>query len=324
MLFSIVVPVYNAEKYLKNTIESVISQSFTDWQLILVNDGSTDNSLEICKEYRALDNRIITVSQENAGPSAARNNGIAHAVGDYIMFLDSDDEYLPGAFENVAKKILATGVDVAMSSARIVNVDTNEVIYRADYVLSDDINTIDELCAQISEKRVAPSPWRYAVKREIIQKNEIFFPEGIFLAEDCLWVNTMLGYAKTAAFNTAPFYNYKIHSGSITTTMKYSRLEDLMYVCDSLFALADSRKDVFRDMHLNYCCILCNTLLQHYSRQTRENKKNIKLWVTQNKAGFDKALKQQPAIKAASLILGNFGAMLLFAVIVKVKVSLIS
>lgn len=321
MLFSIIVPVYNSEKYLKNTIESVVNQSFTDWQLVLVNDGSHDKSLEICNGYRRTDDRIIVISQENTGPSAARNNGIAHAVGDYIMFLDSDDEYLPGAFKAVAKRISATGADVIMSSARVINVENNEVVQQADYILSDDVKTIDELCVQISRKRVGPSPWRYAIRREIIQNNKVFFPEGIFLAEDCLWVNGILGYAQTAAFNTSPFYSYNLHADSITATIKYSRLRDLMYVCERLFDLAEGREGAFRNMHLTYCCVLSNTLLQHYSEQTKENKMLIKQWINQNKTGFDEALKTIWPIKAAAAVLGNFNAMLLFAELVKLKLK---
>lgn len=91
--FSIIVPVYNVEKYLDECVQSIVNQDFSDWELILVDDGSTDSSPALCDGYSAIDSRIITVHQKNGGASSARNNGIDSAHGSYIMFLDSDDYY---------------------------------------------------------------------------------------------------------------------------------------------------------------------------------------------------------------------------------------
>jgi len=319
MLFSIIVPVYNAEKYLENTINSVLSQSFTDWQLILVNDGSLDASLEICERFAAADDRITVYNQKNAGPSAARNNGIAHAVGDYIMFLDSDDEYLPGALGAVAQVIAETSTDIVMSSSKVINCDNGIVIHEADYVLDLPVDNKEVFFTQIIGKRVAPGPCRYAVKREILHKNNILFPAGITIAEDCLWLNQLLEHIDSVAFNKKPFYQYNIHANSITTNISYSRLEDLMTVCQRLFELAEKSSGKLQDVHLNYCCILSNSLLQHYLRQPAENRKKIKKWVKMNNSNFSKALKMQPPIRLTAFIIGNFNSMLLFAWLVKVK-----
>ena len=91
MRFSIIVPVYNVEKYLKNAIESVLQQAYSNFELILVDDGSTDNCPEIIDEYASKDNRLISIHQKNSGLSAARNSGLRVARGEYIVFLDSDD-----------------------------------------------------------------------------------------------------------------------------------------------------------------------------------------------------------------------------------------
>lgn len=90
-MISIIVPVYNVEKYLDRCVQSILIQSFKRFELILVNDGSTDNSFEICQKYRKKDSRVILISQENKGLSAARNTGLNNAHGDYICFIDSDD-----------------------------------------------------------------------------------------------------------------------------------------------------------------------------------------------------------------------------------------
>src|SRR5690554_5199082 len=106
MKFSIVTPVYNAEKYLKNAIESIINQEFLDWELILINDGSKDNSEIICKEYQKSDSRIKYIYQENQGPLEARINGINYSVGDYIMFMDADDFYEKSALNVIHNNLV--------------------------------------------------------------------------------------------------------------------------------------------------------------------------------------------------------------------------
>lgn len=98
MIISVIIPVYNAERFVGKCIESVKAQSYTDWQLILVDDGSKDRSLEVCQHYADQDSRILVIHQENAGPGIARNMGIASAKGDYVVFIDSDDYIEPEYF----------------------------------------------------------------------------------------------------------------------------------------------------------------------------------------------------------------------------------
>ena len=103
--FSIVIPVYNAEKYLGECVESVLSQSVTDFELILVNDGSTDKSGHLCDRFALRDERVKVIHQPNSGHITARMNGVSAAEGDYIMFLDSDDYWLDGALSAVANNL---------------------------------------------------------------------------------------------------------------------------------------------------------------------------------------------------------------------------
>ena len=102
MKFSVFIPTYNCEDALSNSIESILNQTYPDWELILIDDGSTDDSLSICQAYAAKDNRIRVIHQENAGQGAARNNGIGAATGDYIVFCDADDYYEIQALETFA------------------------------------------------------------------------------------------------------------------------------------------------------------------------------------------------------------------------------
>src|SRR5699024_1725724 len=106
ILVSIVVPIFNSEKYLDETISSILSQTYKNIELILVNDGSTDRSLEICTNYEKTDERVFVVNQTNQGVSAARNKGIVYAKGEYIQFVDSDDIVDPRMTEKLVNKIL--------------------------------------------------------------------------------------------------------------------------------------------------------------------------------------------------------------------------
>ena len=113
---SVIVPIYNQEKYLEECIESIINQTYHNLEIILVNDGSTDNSLEICKKYKKKDKRIIIIDKENKGLSSSRNAGLRKATGDYIMFCDSDDYYLPDTCLLMEKEITEKDADYVIGN----------------------------------------------------------------------------------------------------------------------------------------------------------------------------------------------------------------
>lgn len=132
---SVIVPVYNVEKYLQRCVDSILAQTFTDYELILVDDGSPDRSGEICDEYAERDNRVRVIHQKNSGVSAARNNGVEVALGEYITFIDSDDwvhcEYL----ERLYNAILETGADIAVTHVKTVrDGETATVAFEDGYV----------------------------------------------------------------------------------------------------------------------------------------------------------------------------------------------
>ena len=113
-LISVIVPVYNVEKYLRKCLESIINQTYKNLQIILVNDGSTDSSLSICKEYENIDNRIIVIDKENEGPAIARNVGLDSADGDFIAFVDSDDWILENMYEVLLEKQAIHNADMTV------------------------------------------------------------------------------------------------------------------------------------------------------------------------------------------------------------------
>lgn len=128
IIVSIVMPIYNSEKTLRRAIESVKQQSFQRWELLLINDGSTDGSIAICQEYVRSDSRIKYFEQENAGPARARNSGIEKSSGKYISFIDSDDSYTPEFIKTMYESIIATNSDMAICGVIRKCVNGDEIL----------------------------------------------------------------------------------------------------------------------------------------------------------------------------------------------------
>ena len=122
-LISVIVPVYNAEKYLDKCVNSIINQKYTNLEIILVDDGSKDNSLDLCKKYAEKDNRIKVIHKENGGLSSARNVGLAVARGEYIMFCDPDDLYLPNSCKVMLNEIIKTHADYVIGNYKNLDED---------------------------------------------------------------------------------------------------------------------------------------------------------------------------------------------------------
>lgn len=219
-MFSIIVPVYNAEKYIRECIDSVLKQAYACWELILVNDGSTDESLSICKSYES-DSRIHVYSKENEGLSATRNFGMAHAKGEYVMFLDSDDCIEPCSLERFEKIIRETGVEVIAGYAN--HFDESGVKRKSrDYlglngVIVDGVRFYEMSLYSGNVRACAPY---YVTKRELIERAHLHFEVGL-LHEDEIWTPIMLANAASVYDDECCFYNYRIsNSASITGNPK--------------------------------------------------------------------------------------------------------
>ena len=200
-MISIIVPVFNSEKYLDRCVQSVFDQEYQDWELILVDDGSTDGSLSMSMGYAAADKRVKVLHQENKGPGAARNLGIIRANGMYTVFLDSDDYIKPDYLRRLSKEI----ADVVFIDVDFV--DKNRHILRKEYMseyYKKDINSLTR--SQMTGK----IPWggcRKAVKTELLRKNNLRFSEHS-IGEEAVYSFLLMHYGKTFSFINAPVYEY--------------------------------------------------------------------------------------------------------------------
>ena len=207
MKISAIVPVYNSENYVGRCIESVLSQTYQDWELILVDDGSIDKSLKILKDYEKKDCRIKVIHQENKGPGIARNTGIKQALGEYIVFIDSDDVITKDYFELLSQK-----------TEDVVFIDINQVdeefkVICREY-MSDKIGiTKDELLRSQMTGKINWGGVRKSVKRDLLERYHIRYSDHR-IGEEAIFSFFILYYATSFSFIEKPVYTYINREGS--------------------------------------------------------------------------------------------------------------
>jgi len=209
---SIIVPIYNTEKYLPRCLDSLIGQTFNDIEIICVIDGSEDNSVEICKEYREKDPRIIIIAQENQGPSGARNTGITYARGEYIQFCDSDDYYSPKMCQILYTAISSSGADLAASGTRIIYDDVDRFSEDNGYyrIQGSGLTLVNESVFQNTDV----SLWNKIFRKSIIDAYQVNFPVGLFY-EDAAFFFKYLFVSKKIFYIKEVLYTYVRHQNSI-------------------------------------------------------------------------------------------------------------
>lgn len=223
-LISVIVPVFNVEKYLERCVETIVNQTYKNLEIILVNDGSTDNSGELCDELAKKDNRIKVVHKENGGLSDARNTGERESTGEYIIFIDSDDYIHHEMLNTLYTQIVEKNADVSICG--VMNVYSN-----SETPQCSDIN-MDFVCDKegflkeylIGEK-IPGSICNKLLKKSIADKLE--FPVGK-IYEDAFYHYDLINYADKYAVSTKPYYYY-FHRGDSITTKPYREI-DLVYI----------------------------------------------------------------------------------------------
>ncbi|MEE1035336.1 MAG: glycosyltransferase, partial [Agathobacter sp.] len=225
--YSIIIPVYNSEKYLEECIESVLKQTYKEIEIIIVNDGSYDSSENIINRYAKNDNRIIYLKQKNAGVSAARNLGIKSATGKWITFVDSDDTVRESYIECVDKLILNIDMDMFMYGT-----DQTENICDIFKLTKSESA---ELC--MDENKTAGYVWNKFFKRDIIFNNNIKFNTQISVCEDLLFCFNYIQYVDIAYYYNCKinrFYNYRVHLNSTIQNQNADKIKTSMEVYEQI------------------------------------------------------------------------------------------
>lgn len=236
ILFSVIIPVYNVKEYLVECVQSVLKQDFSSLEIILIDDGSTDTSGEICDELGRKSNTITVIHQKNSGLSAARNTGIRNSHGDYLIFLDSDDLLYKNSLQNLSVAIRQQRYPDFIISRRCTL--HNNKLTPCQYYFSDLDGPSADNCKIYQTLQQYPDcwlgAWIFSVKRVYCLKNSLFFYDGI-LHEDEEWVPRVFFQTTNIGFNNSILYCNRIaRVGSITATLNIKREFDKLRILDLL------------------------------------------------------------------------------------------
>ena len=222
MKFSVIVPVYNAEKTLRRCVESVIKQPFSDYELILINDGSLDKSGEMCADFASRFSQVKYIDKENGGVSSARNAGLEAASGKYILFLDSDDFVADNYFEALNEMTEKNDCDMYMFSCRLSGGENEEIRLDKNAVYKGE-NYFNELSRAVKDRRINLL-WQKLFLKEITEKIHLRFSNEIYIGEDQLFCLTYALYAESLCTLDKILYNVSLENGD---SLSRKRRDDL-------------------------------------------------------------------------------------------------
>lgn len=234
MFFSIILPVYNVEKYLAECVNSILAQTFTDYEIILVDDGAKDNSPAICDDFAKKHSQIKVIHKENGGQSTARNTGFNAACGEYVIFLDSDDFITDNTFfEDIYNKIQETNSDIILYKYSKY-FDNTKTLDKCTFSLSfaESITDSDEMLEKlVRNDAYYGMAWIKAFRRKIAVDNNIEFDTNL-VCEDMDWYfNLVLRADKISAIDKS-YIAYRQREGSVTSSLKLRNLTDYIFTME--------------------------------------------------------------------------------------------
>ncbi|MDE7124807.1 MAG: glycosyltransferase, partial [Eubacterium sp.] len=217
---SVIIPVYNSERYLRECLNSVVNQTLKEIEIICVDDGSTDGSIDILKEFADQDSRIQIICQQNQFAGAARNNGMKEAKGKYLAFWDADDYFELNALELLYKKSEKENADLCLCAAYIFNDGetqkvVDETILKKRFLPKDKVFSIETYPEYIFNI-TARAPWNKIVKASFLRENNIEF-QNLKNANDTYFSMICMYYAKRITYVTAPLINYRVNNSESIT-----------------------------------------------------------------------------------------------------------
>lgn len=234
-MISVIVPVYNTERYLADTIQSILQQTYRDFELILVDDGSKDSSLEVCISIAEKDERVIVVHQENQGVSAARNTGIDRAQGKYICFIDSDDYVEVDMLECLVKNAEEYQADISCCGLVQVSLEgkvKNHYCHGEKVQFKDMTKLMQAFFTEPIYKEILYGPYNKIVRTEIVKN--VCFNHNYTIAEDLLFNFECLEKASVFYLENRELYHYMKRENSISTSKFAEKEFDYIYVADIL------------------------------------------------------------------------------------------
>ncbi|TGJ76367.1 putative glycosyltransferase EpsJ [Caproiciproducens galactitolivorans] len=222
---SIIIPVYNVEKYIGKCLASLISQTFTDFEIIAVNDGSKDDSLSILLHFQERYSNITVINQKNCGMSQARNAGLAVARGEYICFVDSDDYVAPTYLEELYNACVETGSDIACCYYYFHFVE-NDFLFEYPFRCHGVFDRTKAMNKLLRDVQIQSLMWNKIYKRRLFTDYDIKFPTMCF--EDMAIAHKIFAHADRVAVIDRPLYYYNQHPASTLATMNADKINDFI------------------------------------------------------------------------------------------------
>lgn len=270
MLFSLIIPVYNAEKYLAKCLDSVKNQTYGDLEIILVNDGSTDRSGLICDEYCRNDDRFIVIHKENGGVSSARNMGLKKATGQHIGFVDPDDWIEPNMFERLYQLLADNQVDILICG------------YFKESFNSTSHNKIMEQIIKLDGKKALNSildpngfkgfTCNKLFSSELIRRNNISFDEEIHFCEDLLFCCQAFLSSKNIIYDTTPYYHYIIHDRNVSQSQFSLKKMTSLIALENTINILSEEDGITLNKFINYYEHMNISLLMNGIKEKKINK----------------------------------------------------
>ena len=279
MKLSIIIPVYNVEQYLESCVKSVITQTYQDLQVILVDDGSIDSSGALCDQLAKQDTRIQVIHKPNGGLSDARNAGLKVATGDYVAFLDSDDVYLlQDGIEQMMHVVAKDKPDLLLFQCVDIYPVRQSVrrAYDSDFLVN---HTGTEVFHQLVRMQsFNMSACFQLIRRELLEKHQLYFEKGL-LSEDVDWSLRLWQYVSKVRAINLPFYGYQHREGSISTTYTIRNLRSYEHIFAKFVQLYNERvvetdTELYWQTVMGYLAQMYTNCLYNYGQLTIQERKD--------------------------------------------------
>lgn len=269
-MLSVIVPVYMVEKYLPKCIDSILKQTYKDFELILIDDGSPDNCPQICDEYAAKDERVVVIHQKNKGVSAARNAGLEIEKGEFIGFIDPDDSVAPEMYEMMVISMEKEQAELAICGYNYFDEDGNVDESRLYKIRENEMLTQKEIMKRFSDM---PPSIRHGVGNKLFRKSllcDMRFVEGLHSSEDVLFLNEYVLRVKKAVVLHQPFYKNTVRQGSATHGgLSIKSLSDSFHAHDKMYNDVISLYPELKNYSMAFLLDVC-TLKYNEAKQKKD------------------------------------------------------
>lgn len=286
-MISVIIPVYNVEAYLVQCLESVLAQTYQDLEILLIDDGSTDRSGSICDAYRAKDDRIRVFHTENHGLSAARNVGLEHASGAYVLFLDSDDWIDENAVQILSDHATRNEADVVSCAYRSEWRNRSTVAETVEKPVVLEGQQIMQ--AHIAESYLGSYTWNKLYRKELFSR--IRYPEGRSF-EDILTTHKLLASAGKVVCIPDALFHYRMRANTISHTYSMKAMVAFWTAHDEKFKALSKAYPMLRDALVDDCFIAISRMCRWYASFSKEERKKIET-IMQEMQSFAKQHEQR-------------------------------